>query len=988
MGVSASSLLDEAKSAYIRGQAEAELSDFAPYYRKQFSVARFAQVEDELQQNKQQITQLLEQKKAPEEAIVLYDDAVWYFDDSRKWRERIVVVRANYCLECHESLQSYVKGANALYKLLPTGGTILTTEEKYMEMVDKCYPDDSNVKEEFAPPLPGMPGQFPVYLRLPYRRDYYFCFKQEAKRATFISFLSDCIKHQNQDFQKKKTCEVQAFLKAIQLFRQDRGQYEAWGMLIGSDVRVMANLVMEKLLPSLGKDLLPRLRAKKTDRKKAWFITMEAAYILVQEHLLEGLAALKEECKVSVQQQEVLMRSDMDQILNTRRQLEEKIRAKVSEPAEQLCSESVQPYLGSVLEELMEPISSGFMASRQLMETKMDEVYQAVLQGADNDKLKQALGEMARPNLLDCCLKISSLQGKLKHLQERFGFSTLTAVTHGAQIDLQQLMENAAYTLELMLKKAMEDNPETAGAVMDKAKHRILKQFDYDSSTVRKRIFQEALVSIMLPFIKKNLADSCKPELQGLEQTVYTDYANFIHVENVYENILLQILDKEVSKVVKEAASLHKHNLFKASSRASLSSMSTPSSPAPALASSIRSPSQAPPSPLAVSRPPPSPTKGAEPKRENVGEVLQAAETLLKEVEPTADRPDAKLPAAEGTQTLKVEVISSAEPKPPSAETLDPSEPQIQENLSVQAEEPRTQRTDQQEAETTSSEPPAVCPEPPAVCPEPPAVCPEPPAVSPEVPTAAEPPAPELSSPDTLATIAEPLATVEPPEPSVVAEPPVSEPSSASEPPSAAEPSSAAEPPSAAEPSVVSEAPSLDQTDEPVDLPAEETGSQPAAASQQPSAMLAAPPGGEEAEDVSLKLQLKTEDTDSLSASDPNSLAVSVRSDSPRSDLESTEGTSETSELLEVQSALSPEETSEDQTSAGEPSVKAQTGEVEAGATAESPAEPDGAAFSPPAGNGPGEPDVRPPDCVKEIRNLVVEVIEVEEPMHQYPKEE
>lgn len=40
------------------------------------------------------------------------------------------------------------------------------------------------------------------------------------------------------DFLKKKTCEVQAFLKAIQLYRQDRGQYEPWDMLIGSDVRV------------------------------------------------------------------------------------------------------------------------------------------------------------------------------------------------------------------------------------------------------------------------------------------------------------------------------------------------------------------------------------------------------------------------------------------------------------------------------------------------------------------------------------------------------------------------------------------------------------------------------------------------------------------------------------------------------------------------------------------------------------------------------
>lgn len=32
------------------------------------------------------------------------------------------------------------------------------------------------------------------------------------------------------------------------------------------------------------------------------------------------------------------------------------------------------------------------------------------------------------------------------------------------------------------------------------------QQYDYDSSTVRKRISSEALVSITLPFIKKNLA--------------------------------------------------------------------------------------------------------------------------------------------------------------------------------------------------------------------------------------------------------------------------------------------------------------------------------------------------------------------------------------------------------------------------------------------------------------------------------------------------
>ncbi|KAM3875835.1 protein Niban 1a [Diretmus argenteus] len=605
MGISASSLLDETKSNYIKGQAEAELKEFSPYYRKQFSVAHFSQVEDELEQHKEKITQLLKQREAPEVGEVLYEEGVLYFDDTRKWRERYVVVRANYCLECHDSLESFVKGVPPRHKLLPTGGAVLTTEEKYMAAVDKCFPDDTNnVKEEFAPPLAGMPGQFPVYLRLPYRRDSYFCFRQEAKQAGFLSILSDCIRHQNQDFLKKKTCEVQAFLKAIRLYREEKGRYEAWDMLIGSDVRVMANLVMEQLLPCLEKDMLPRLKAKKTERKRVWFATVEAAYILVQEHLFEGLSALKAECRTLTRQQEVLIHSDMDQIVNSRRLVEDKLRAGVSQPAEKFCSESVQPYLASILEELMEPISSGFQEGRQLSDSMMDQLCQNFQEGRGNDELKKDLACMARPNLLSCYQKIGSLQERLHHLQERFGFSNITSLIHSAQIDLQQLIENAAYTFELLLYKAIQDNPDNAGSAIEKAKPRVLKQYDYDSSTVRKRIFQEALVAITLPHIKKNLSSTCKAALQGLDQFIYADHSNYVHIENVYECILVQTLDQEVTKVVKEAASLKKHNLFtdsrdllSQSSRSSISSPpgSTPGSPDRVLASPTK-----PPSPLVV----------------------------------------------------------------------------------------------------------------------------------------------------------------------------------------------------------------------------------------------------------------------------------------------------------------------------------------------------------------------------------------------------
>lgn len=36
---------------------------------------------------------------------MLYEEHVLYFDETRKWRERYVVVRANYSLECHESYE-------------------------------------------------------------------------------------------------------------------------------------------------------------------------------------------------------------------------------------------------------------------------------------------------------------------------------------------------------------------------------------------------------------------------------------------------------------------------------------------------------------------------------------------------------------------------------------------------------------------------------------------------------------------------------------------------------------------------------------------------------------------------------------------------------------------------------------------------------------------------------------------------------------------
>ncbi|KAF1385284.1 hypothetical protein PFLUV_G00106130 [Perca fluviatilis] len=980
----------------IIAQAEAVLKEFSPYYRKQFSLARFSQVEDDLEQRKEKITQLLQQREAPEEAEVLYEDLVLHFDDSRKWRERFVVVRANHSLELHDSLEAFVKGSHPRLKLLPTGGAVLTSEDAYMAMVDQSFPDDTNVKEDFGPPLAGMPGQFPVYLRLPYRTDSYFCFRQQDRQALFLSILSDCIRHQNQDFLKKKTCEVQAFLKAIQLYRQDRDQYEAWGMLIGSDVRVMANEVMEQLLPSLVVDLLPRLKAKKTEKRRVWFATVEAAYVLVQEHLLEGLSALKEECRTSVRQQEVLIHSEMDHILSSRRQLEEKVRAKVWAPAEQLCSERVQPYLASVLEELMEPVSSGFQEGRQLSERTMDRLCQDVPLLADSEGLKEALAGMARPDLLSCYQKIGSLQEKLQQLQQRFGVSNITGVIHSAQIDLQQLAENAAYTFEQLLHKAVEDNPDDPGSAIEKAKHRVLKQYDYDSSTVRKRISREALVLITLPFIKKNLAPTCKTELQGLEQFIDADHSNFIHVENVYESVLLQSLDREVTKVVKEAASLKKYNLFtdsrdllSQSSRSSVSS--TPGSPAMALASPSKTSSESR-SPLAFNGHPSSPPKDEPTGAENGDETV--FETPLQKVE--------QILVAQSAA-----VSAEAEATPPEA-------PEVDQTVKAEAAAPVALEPPAFGDSTNQSETQEV-----------------------NVETAAE------------TVIQEEAISVE-----TAAEPPMQ----STDPPKEGETTETAADVEAAAAQTEAPVPSPDAAKEPGSSSAGGTGAQTASSGEEEThrerseIKPAAPSGGQTPAlppaDISVDRSLQ--EAEPVNVSGPSSLDVSVGSESAPSDVESLEGVettqsseedkvSTTSDVLEdaadiSKSPESSDDAAEDENASAEPSPPVQTETVSTGDTeasaelsprvqteatsaepsppvqteaasaepsplvqteaasagdTEASAEPSVEAAAAPTAApaeyvNPSRPEA-PPDCIKQIRDLVMEVIEVEELVQRYP---
>ncbi|XP_059136857.1 protein Niban 1 [Peromyscus eremicus] len=568
MGGSASSQLDESKCAYIRGKTEASIKNFSPYYSRQFSVAFCNHVRSEVEQQRDLTSQFLKTKPPLEPGTVLYEAELSQFaEDIRKWKDRYVVVKNDFAVESYENKEAYQRGAVPKSRILPAGGKVLTSEEEYNLLSDKHFPDPIASSEKNSQPFVVLPKAFPVYLWQPYLRHGYFCFHEAAEQQKFSALLNDCIRHLNHDYMKQTTFEAQAFLEAVQFFRQEKGHYGSWEMITGDEVQVLSKLVMEELLPTLQTDLLPKMKGRRNERKRAWFGLLEEAYTLVQHQVSEGLSALKEECRALTKGLEGTIRSDMDQIVNSKNFLAGKIRAMVAQPAEKSCGESVQPFLASVLEELMGPVSSGFSEVRALFEKEVDELSQSFHGTQDGVPLKERLDQLMKlpldsVKMEPCYTKVTLLPERLLDLQSRFRFPHVDLVVQRTQNYMQELMENAVFTFEQLLSPHLQGEASRTAAAVEKVKLRVLKQYDYDSSTIRKKIFQEALIQITLPTVQKALASTCKPELQKYEQFIFADHTNMIHVENVYEEILYQILLDETLKVITEAAILKKHNLF------------------------------------------------------------------------------------------------------------------------------------------------------------------------------------------------------------------------------------------------------------------------------------------------------------------------------------------------------------------------------------------------------------------------------------------
>ncbi|XP_056301980.1 protein Niban 2a [Danio aesculapii] len=565
MGDVISTNLDDAKREMITAHTSSVMAEFGRFYEQQYAVALFNSVRFEIEGGGSTQTQLLHRKDPLKNKSIFSGGLFQYLEESKKWRSRFLYVGDSYNISLHESKAAHDRGLHSKGVINCAGYRALTSMDEYLELLNSSL-SDIKAKAGSAPFL-KCPTQFPLILWHPYARHHYFCVMTEKEQKKWHAVFQDCVRHTNNGLSEECKVSTPAFTDALRLYRQSKGHHGTWDLMCGDQSQILANLVMETLHPELRNQIAPRLKGKLQQRQKDWMLITDAVYRQVLSQTRTHHEALVQVCEVERPRLDAALRTDMDQIITSKEHVSGKIRALVLPRIEQFVRSKIQPYIHSILEALMEPTSRGFAEVRDILFRELVEVSKNTMNDSSKDKLGEYMDKISMlafhpVKMQSCYEKMETLN--LEGLQQRCDVSSPSVFIQRAQILMRQQMDDAVYTFEQLLHQSLDGHSgEDLCKSIQRCQDRVLKKYDYDSSTVRKKFFREALLQIIIPYMLKQLSPSCCPDLPKFKELIFEDFSRFILVENIFEELVLLSVTKDIMMAVKEAAVQRRHNLYR-----------------------------------------------------------------------------------------------------------------------------------------------------------------------------------------------------------------------------------------------------------------------------------------------------------------------------------------------------------------------------------------------------------------------------------------
>uniref|UniRef100_UPI00358F38AF protein Niban 2-like n=1 Tax=Myxine glutinosa TaxID=7769 RepID=UPI00358F38AF len=557
------------------------MKKFGRIYKKQYGVEILNAVQFELESREVQ-PQLL-QRKTPlnKTAKSLWEGFAYrHLTNSRSWKEQYLVITGDYFIACYPNKLEFKNGGSPSYIIDCTGCILLSSLEHYQSVsrlvllkvclgifAAVCMLSFTTGKVSSSPML-HCPTPYPLYLWHPYRLHEYLCAKSPEGQTSWKAVIRDCTRNLESGFSRE--LESKTLLGAVRVYRQSQQKYGAWDMLSGTEIEVLSNLVMEEALPAVQTDILKKIGRKSPEKETTWNGVTDSIYKQVQKEVAQKYRMLLRDCEVSKGKIEALARSEYNDIKSCRKDLQQKVQAWIGPNTKKFLQKNVHPYQPSLLESIVEPVSDGFSDTRSMFVTGSSEIIKSIENGTSQEEVGQLISKLKllpyNPMAMNSCYdKVEKMRDNHESLKERFHFSGIKSLVKETQRTMKQILDNAIYTFEQLTHHSMSNGQSGTelASRLQKAQNRVLKKFDYDSSSCRKKIFHESLVQITFPFVLSKLEPACREGLPEFEDEILTEYSDVLKLSNNFEETVLGLLSPDICEAIHNVTFQKKHSLLR-----------------------------------------------------------------------------------------------------------------------------------------------------------------------------------------------------------------------------------------------------------------------------------------------------------------------------------------------------------------------------------------------------------------------------------------
>nr|XP_042105628.1 protein Niban 3 isoform X6 [Ovis aries] len=273
-----------------------------------------------------------------------------------------------------------------------------------------------------------------------------------------------------------------------------------------------------------------------------------------------GLRAFQPEKDELLAALERTIRPDVDQMLRLRARVASRLKAEVQGPLESCLRGKVDAQLPRITQTLLSTVEAELAAVRTLLTQGMDRLFRLLRGSSSSTQLRKevySFGEMPwDPELMQICYREAKRsQGQLGQLAALFGFFGTQSLVFGAQDLAQQLMADAVTTFLQLADQCLTTTLDCDQATqqLEKVRGRMLKKFQSDSSSARRRFIHSWLLCIFLPFVLGQLESSCKAKLLKFEGDVLAVGSPALTIEGIYEDVVRAFLLQRINRELKKA---------------------------------------------------------------------------------------------------------------------------------------------------------------------------------------------------------------------------------------------------------------------------------------------------------------------------------------------------------------------------------------------------------------------------------------------------